>query len=178
MNTSLVKKSLAVLAALAPALLLQLSSATAGGKLKAGDPFPDLAGFQLEGQLPEPAKNRIVLVDFWASWCGPCKASFPVMDELYKKYSKDGLVIIAVNLDDKRELMDDFLRKHPVTFPVVRDAGKKLVGAVSISSMPSSFVLDDHGKILSVHNGFHGEETRKQYVQEIEQLLKSKPATN
>ena len=176
MKTSLVKKSLALLAVLAPGLLLQLDPARAGGKLKAGDPFPDLAHFQLEGQLPESAKRTVVLVDFWASWCGPCKASFPVMDELYKKYSKDGLVIIAVNLDDKRELMDDFLKKHPVTFPVVRDAGKKLVGAVSISSMPSSFVLDDHGRILSVHNGFHGQETEKQYVEEIERLLKSRPS--
>jgi peroxiredoxin len=65
-----------------------------------------------------------------------------------------------------------------VTFPIVRDAGKKLVGAVSISSMPSSFVLDEQGRILSVHNGFHGDETQKRYVQEIESLLKSKSTKN
>jgi thiol-disulfide isomerase/thioredoxin len=148
----------------------------AADALKAGDPFPDLGQFQLEGAMPESWKGKVVLLDFWASWCGPCKASFPVMEELYQKYGKGDFVIVAVNLDDKRALMEVFLKDHPVSFPVVRDATRKLVGVVNISSMPASFLLDREGRIVSVHRGFRGEETKKEYVREIEALLKPKPA--
>jgi peroxiredoxin len=98
----------------------------------------------------------------------------PALEQLHQQYGKQGLVIIGVNLDDKADQMEDFLKKNPVTFAIVRDAAKKLVSAVNISSMPTSFVLDGAGKVRSVHNGFHGEPTRKQYVQEIEDLLKAK----
>ena len=145
----------------------------ADGPLKVGDPFPDLTKFQLDGKLPENLHGKIVIVDFWASWCGPCKASFPAMEQLHQRYGKDGLVIIAVNLDDNRVAMEEFLKKNPVSFVVVRDAGKQLVARANIASMPTSFVLDSEGKVHSLHNGFRGEETKKQYVQELEALLKN-----
>jgi len=176
MRISLVKWHVGALAVLALSSGLGTLPALAADKLKVGDPFPDLAQYQLEGPLPEPWKGKVVLVDFWASWCGPCKASFPVMEELFNQYGKDGLLIIAVNLDDKREKMDAFLKEHPVSFLTVRDATKKLVGAVNIKSMPSSFILDRDGRIVALHNGFHGEETKKQYVQQLEALLKPKTA--
>lgn len=169
MNTSLVKKSFQIGML---ALCLAATTALAADKgIKVGDTFPDLSEFQLEGKLPDSLKGKVVIVDFWASWCGPCKDSFPVMEELQAKYGKKGLVILAVNLDEDRPTMEDFLKKHPVSFTVVRDAAKKLVTKANIKSMPTSFVVNPDGKVASVHKGFHGSETQKQYVKEVEELI-------
>ena len=159
------------LGALALSLCASVAIA-ANGQLKVGDEFPDLTKFQLEGKPPENLRGKAVIVDFWASWCGPCKTSVPALEQLYQKYGKDGLIVVAVNLDDKRAAMEEFLKKNPVSFPVVRDANKQLVVRANIASMPASFVLDGDGKVYAVHNGFRGEETKKQYEQEIESLLK------
>lgn len=148
----------------------------AGSTVVEGQVFPDLGQFSIEGKLPEDLKGKVVVVDFWASWCGPCKESFPVMEELYGRFGKQGLVILAVNVDESRAAMEEFLKEHPVSFNVVRDAKKKLVAKVNIQSMPTSFVLDGTGKVVSVHKGFHGPETRKKYVKEIEDLLKANAA--
>jgi thiol-disulfide isomerase/thioredoxin len=153
-------------------LSLGLGAAAAlAAPVKEGDAFPDLAKFNLEGTVPD-LHGKIVIVDFFASWCGPCKESFPVLEELHKKYGDKGLVIVAVNVDKKKADMEEFLKKHPVTFTVVRDGTSKLVGEVKPPTMPSSFVLDKDGKVRSFHRGFKGEETRKQYIEEIEALLK------
>jgi thiol-disulfide isomerase/thioredoxin len=169
MKTSFVNRS--VLAG-ALALFSVASTALAADKgLKVGDSFPDLGSFSLEGKLPEALKGKVVLVDFWASWCGPCKDSFPVMEELQSRFGAKGLVVLAVNLDEDAATMKDFLAKHPVTFTVVRDAKKKLVSAVNIKSMPSSFILAPDGTVAAVHRGFRGQQTKAQYVREIEGLI-------
>ena len=139
---------------------------------KVGDAGPDLTQMKLEGKLPENLKGKVVLLDFWASWCEPCKASFPVMEELQKHYGPQGLVIVAINVDEKKADMEEFLKKNAVTFAVVRDAAQKLVAQAGIATMPSSFLLDQEGRVRFVHTGFRGEETKKKYQQEIESLLK------
>ena len=169
MNTSHISKSL-----LAGALALAVFATPvfAGGKsIKEGDTFPDLSKFNLEGTLPAELKGKVVLVDFWASWCGPCKESFPVMEDLQQRYSSQGLVILAVNLDDEESAMKEFLKDHKASFTIVRDASKKLVGTVNIASMPSSFIVGPDGKVAVVHKGFHGKDTAREYAQEIEGLL-------
>ncbi len=140
--------------------------------IKAGNPFPDLTTFKLEGELPELGKDKVIMIDFWASWCGPCAQSFPTMEELHKTYGPQGLVIIAVNVDEKKADMENFLKTHHVTFPIVRDAKQKLVEKTGISTMPSSFLIDKNGKVAFAHIGFHGSETKKQYEREIQSLLK------
>lgn len=164
MNTSLLKK-------FTVAALLAGTFFTAHAALKAGDALPDLAGFGLEGKLPDALKGKVVVLDFWASWCAPCAKSFPVLDELQKKYG-GRLAVVAVNVDEKAANMEKFLAKHSVSFTVVRDARQKLVAVAEPPTMPSSFVLDGEGKVRFVHNGFHGEDTRKEYISEIESLLK------
>ena len=164
MNTSLLKK-------LTLAALLAGTFFSATAALKVGDSLPDLASFKLEGKLPDALKGKIVVVDFWASWCLPCAKSFPVLEELQKKYA-DRLVVLAVNVDEKKANMDHFLAKHPVSFNIVRDAGQKLVAVAEPATMPTSFILDGDGKVRFLHNGFHGEDTRKEYISEIESLLK------
>jgi thiol-disulfide isomerase/thioredoxin len=150
---------------------LTLSQGFAAGGIKAGEAFPDLASFKLEGQLPD-TKGKVVLVDFFASWCEPCKASFPAMEELHKKYGPQGLVVIAVNVDEDKKDMAEFLKKNPVTFTVVRDGSQKLVNKAGIATMPTSFLIGADGKVKTVHSGFKGDETKKKYAQEIEALLK------
>jgi thiol-disulfide isomerase/thioredoxin len=152
--------------------LLAIAALPAAAALKVGDSMPDLGGFKLEGKLPDSFADKVVVIDFWASWCGPCKESFPAMNDLKKKYADKGLVIIAVNEDEDAGDMRDFLKDNPAEFTVVRDAGQKLVAVAGIGTMPSSFVFGPDGKVKFTHSGFHGAETRKQYEQEIESLLK------
>jgi thiol-disulfide isomerase/thioredoxin len=148
---------------------------TSWAGLKVGSDFPNLSSFQFEGELPAALAGKIVMVDFWASWCGPCKKSFPALDELQKKFGGRGLVIVAVNEDQKKSDMNHFLKENKVSFTVVRDAapdGKKLVDKVDVSTMPSTFIIDGAGKVRFIHSGFHGADTKKEFEQEIESLLK------
>ena len=151
-----------------------VASSLEAASLKVGDTFPDLAKFKLEGKRPADLKGKVVLVDFWASWCAPCKKSFPALNELHQRYGNKGLVIIAVNVDEERSKMEAFLKTTPADFTVVRDAAQKLVEAVEVESMPTSFVLDANGRVKFIHVGYVGDETRKEYIREIEELLKGR----
>jgi thiol-disulfide isomerase/thioredoxin len=153
------------------AMLLMLPIA-AVAEFKAGDALPDLASFELEGKLPESLKGQVILLDFWASWCAPCRSSFPAMEALSKTYAGQGLTIIAVSVDEKRANMREFLKSAKVSFTVVGDPRHKLVATADIRSMPTSFLIDRAGKIRFVHAGFDAERTKREYVKEIEQLLR------
>lgn len=159
---------------LAAALLAGLFTVHCAAAIKVGDTFPDLASFKVEGKLPESLKGKVVMIDFWASWCDPCKDSFPAMEDLQKRYGPKGLVVIAINVDEDRKEMEDFLKKHAPSpsFTLVRDATQKLVEKAGITTMPGSFLIDREGKVRFVHNGYRGDETKKKYEREIESLLK------
>ncbi len=146
----------------------------AHGGWKEGDPLPNLAGYGLEGALPSVSTGRVVLVDFCASWCGPCKASFPVLQDLHTRFAPRGLVVLAVSVDDNPAALQRFLKENPVTFPVVRDATQRLVKESDVQGMPTSFLVDAAGRIRHVHAGFHGKRTAQQYEAEIEALLKER----
>jgi peroxiredoxin len=94
------------------------------------------------------------------------------MEELSKKYSRQGFTVIAVSVDEKAENMQRFVKSAKVSFTVVRDAQHKLVAAANVKAMPTSFLIDRAGKIRSVHNGFDREQTMREYVKEVEELLK------
>lgn len=145
--------------------------ATEGKTPAVGDTFPALTAFDLEGTLPDLTGAKVVIVDFWASWCAPCKASFPVYDDLRKEFGARGVVIIAVNIDREVKAMTTFVARQQPGFAIVRDAGQKLVAAVAPPTMPTAFVLDSRGVVRAVHQGFHGEKTRREYIEEINRLL-------
>ena len=140
-----------------------------------GDSFPELSGANMEGDLPDLDRARVIIVDFWASWCGPCKQSFPVYDELQKTYRDRGVVVIAINVDRAARDMERFLARHPVDFSVVRDAGQELVARVKPPTMPTAYVLDQHRKVRFIHRGFHGDKSRMEYTVQIEALLSENP---
>ena len=134
------------------------------------DELPDLSTFGLEGELPD-MEGKVVLLDFWASWCSPCKASFPAMDEIYKEFKDQGFVILAVSVDSKAKDYEKFVSKAEVSFPLMLDAQKKLVGVAQIEVMPTSLIIDKKGVIRSVHKGFMGKKTIDTYREEIVSLL-------
>lgn len=149
-----------------------LAASVSAAELKVGDKFPALSQFKLDGNVPDKLSGKVVLVDFWASWCLPCKESFPTMEELQKNYGEK-LAVIAVSVDEKKSDMESFVKQRPVSFAIVRDAEQKLVGFANVETMPTSYLLDAEGNVRFIHNGFHGKDTKKQYVAEIEQLLKA-----
>lgn len=119
-------------------------------------------------------KGQVVYVDFWASWCGPCRQSFPWMKAMHEKYGKGGLVIIAVNVDQERKLADAFLAEFNPAFTVLFDDKGALARQFKVQTMPSSYLLDRQGKPRFRHLGFH-ESKREQYEQEFQLLLAEQP---
>ena len=115
-------------------------------------------------------RGKVVLIDFWASWCPPCKTSFPALDAIYREYQEKGLEVLAVNLDEKRHDADAFLDAHPHRLTVLFDAKGVSPAAFGVKGMPSSFLIDRGGNIRFTHMGYSGNVDGR-YRQEIAQLL-------
>jgi cytochrome c biogenesis protein CcmG/thiol:disulfide interchange protein DsbE len=101
-----------------------------------------------------PVDGKVVWVDFWASWCVPCRRSFPWMNTMHRKYGEQGLQIIAVNLDKDRAAADGFLAAVPAEFSLRFDPAGNLAREFEVQSMPSSYLLEADGKVLASHFGF------------------------
>jgi thiol-disulfide isomerase/thioredoxin len=119
-----------------------------------------------------PVHGKVLWVDFWASWCAPCRRSFPWLNKMQRKYSGQGLAIIAVNLDKDRKLADAFLAETPAHFDVRYDPSGRLAEQFDVQAMPSSYLLDASGKVIGRHLGFKLAETDR-YEQLIEHALAS-----
>jgi thiol-disulfide isomerase/thioredoxin len=124
-----------------------------------------------------PVEGKVLWVDFWASWCVPCRRSFPWMNEMHRKYSEQGLQIVAVNLDMERALADGFLKEIPAEFAVRFDPDGKLAKQFDVQAMPSSFVLDGSGQVIAAHYGFKLADA-DEYEKQIQAALKGQPIPN
>ncbi len=126
-----------------------------------GSAAPALSATSASGaklSLSEPTA-KLTYVDFWASWCGPCKQSFPWMNAMHEKYRKEGLRIIAVNVDKRKEDAEKFLKQVPAQFELGFDPEGKTALAYDVKAMPTSLFVDDKGKVVHVHRGFRADES-------------------
>ncbi|HWN95321.1 MAG TPA: TlpA disulfide reductase family protein, partial [Methylomirabilota bacterium] len=158
------------------AVALAVITCADAAELKVGDVFPDLTQFSLAGELPREHRGKVVLVDFWASWCAPCKSSFPALNELSSKFAKRGFVVIGISVDESKAAMQQFLKSTPAQFSVLHDAQQKLVQRLNVEAMPTSFLIDGTGRVRFIHSGFDGQKTRDAYAREIENLLSAAAA--
>jgi cytochrome c biogenesis protein CcmG, thiol:disulfide interchange protein DsbE len=99
-------------------------------------------------------QGKVVYLDFWASWCVPCRLSFPWMNEMQAKYERNGLRIVGVNVDRKPEDAAKFLARTPAQFEIAYDAAGHTPRAYGVKAMPSSFLIGPDGKVIDVHRGF------------------------
>jgi thiol-disulfide isomerase/thioredoxin len=139
--------------------------------LNGGQPAPELTLPGSKGTVNlADFKGQVVYLDFWASWCGPCKQSFPYMNELQQRHAAQGLQVVAVNLDARREDADRFLAAMPARFTVAFDAKGDTARRFEVKAMPSSLVIGRDGRVAVLHKGFR-EEDRSELDQHIAQAL-------
>jgi peroxiredoxin len=137
-----------------------------------GSAAPDVSLHTEQGDQVRLAalKGKVVLVDFWASWCAPCKTSFPALDALHREFEPRGLTVLAVNLDERRKDAEGFLAAHPHTMPVLFDPDGEAPKAFGVKGMPTSFLIDRAGIVRFTHMGYSAN-IGQQYRQEIELLM-------
>lgn len=146
-------------------------AATPVAAVQVGQSAPD---FQLPGATAPVSlgalRGKVVYVDFWASWCQPCKQSFPWLNEMQNKYSAQGLTVLGVNVDAKRSDADTFLAEVPAKFTLAFDVKGATPQLFEAKGMPSSYLIGRDGKILSTHIGFRPDE-RQVLESKIRQAL-------
>jgi len=159
------------IAALACALLLSVPAAADLGK---GSPAP---GFTLRSRgggsfSLAQLKGQVVLINFWASWCGPCRQEMPLLEGLYKKYHPLGVTLVGVSVDDEPQAADNALANTAVSFPIVYDLESKVSQLYQVASMPSTVIIDRSGTVRLLHKGYKpGDE--KGYEETLRALLKN-----
>jgi len=137
-----------------------------------GDPAPVFALRDAHGDTLalEALRGRVVYVDFWASWCGPCRRSFPWMNELQSRYGARGLAIVAINVDKSPADAARFLERNAAHFAIAYDQAGATPLAYGVLGMPSSYLIDAQGKVVEVEQGFH-DERKAALEQRIQALL-------
>lgn len=98
--------------------------------------------------------GKVIYLDFWASWCAPCRTSFPLLNKLQQKYKEKGFEVVAINLDEDKANAAKFLKDIPVDFTILRDSSGEWADQYVVESMPTSFIIDKKGVIQNIHHGF------------------------
>ncbi len=136
---------------------------------------PKLALKTESGEIQlDSLRGKVLYLDFWASWCKPCRESFPFMNETARLYRERDFAIIAVNLDKKRSVVDAFLKDNPAEFSIAFDTDGLAATAFRVSAMPSTFIIDRDGQIVFEGKGFRDKE-RKQIYETLQKLMNEQP---
>lgn len=137
------------------------------------DPAPDFNLPTTDAKVSLASlKGKVVYLDFWASWCTPCKKSFPWMQKMQDKYRDQGLVIVATNMDRKREKAESFLKDSKTNFVIAFDPEGSTAEKYQLVGMPSSYLIDRNGQLVFSHAGFRESDIDKLETVIRKQLLK------
>jgi peroxiredoxin len=116
-------------------------------------------------------KGQVVMLNFWASWCGPCRQEMPLLDSIYTKYKRMGFTLIGVNVEPDSKSANDWLKQTPVSFPILYDKESKVSKMYDVEGMPSTVIIDRAGKVRVLHRGYKpGDEN--EYLDSIRTLVR------
>jgi peroxiredoxin len=116
-------------------------------------------------------KGQVVMLNFWASWCGPCRQEMPLLESIYKKYNRMGFTLIGVNVEPDSNAANQWLKQTPVSFPILYDKDSKVSKMYDVAGMPSTVIIDRTGKVRVLHRGYKpGDEN--EYLDSIRTLVR------
>ncbi len=138
-----------------------------------GRPAPDFALKSSSGENLRLSEHRgeVVMVNFWATWCGPCRQEMPLLDELYSRYQRVGFSLLGVNIDDNSSKAMNMISELGVTFPVLFDSRKEVSKLYNVEAMPVTVLIDREGTVRYVHHGYKPGYEEK-YLDQIRSLLR------
>lgn len=166
------RRPLAALVLSACLMLALALRSTSAWSVDPGQPAPEFSLSQADGKPLHLSalRGKVVYVDFWASWCAPCRRSFPWMNAMHDKYAANGLVVVGINVDQRKPDAEKFLAQVPAKFAIAFDTPGDSPKAYGIRAMPSSVLIDAHGRVVAVHAGFRDED-REQLEAKIRAAL-------
>lgn len=142
-----------------------------------GEKAPDFSGNSFTGEEIKLSdfKNKILILDFWASWCSPCRKEMPFLIELHEKFENKDFEIIAINIDTKESKAQNFLEKLEIkpNFPLLWDKSSKIPPKFKLETMPTTYLIDKKGNIRFIHKGFK-ESYKEEFLTELEVLFNEK----
>jgi len=151
---------------------LSLSAATGSGAPAAAPEFRLASRAGGEIALSE-LRGQVVMINFWASWCGPCRQEFPALDEMYRKYKPMGFTMVGINVESEKSDAERFLGMRPVSFPILFDPDNKVSGNYGVSAMPTTVLVDRQGRLRWQHRAYKpGDEAK--YIEQIRAMLREK----
>lgn len=145
---------------------LKLFGATTSKPNLAGKPAPEFQVKSLEGETFSLAalKGKTVLLDFWATWCGPCRKSIPVLEKISSEFKNSDLVILGVNVGEDRKVVEQFLEKSPLAYPAVLSGESRILESYGVTAYPTFILIGGDGKIIANEVGFSGEDQLRQMI--------------
>jgi peroxiredoxin len=116
-------------------------------------------------------KGQVVMINFWATWCGPCRQEMPLLETIYKKYKPMGFTLLGVNVEPDSKPAEDWLKATPVSFPILFDTKSEVSKMYEVSGMPSTIIVDRKGNVRVIHHGYKpGDEN--EYQDNIRKLVR------
>jgi peroxiredoxin len=155
------------------ALLLACAVGSAAAAVQLSSSAPDFTLRSVAGanlRLQEQ-RGQVVLVNFWATWCGPCRQEMPHLNRIYDKYRASGFVLLGVNIDDDPRAAADLAAKLGLRFPVLLDTDKQVSRAYDMSAMPATLLIDRDGRVRHIHRGYR-DGVERTYEEQVRSLLK------
>jgi thiol-disulfide isomerase/thioredoxin len=148
------------------------------GEVLAGEATGPAAEFSLPSRTGGTVslrglKGQVVLINFWATWCGPCRKEMPLLEQIQKKYASLGFTMLGVNVEEDTTMMDAFLKDVPVSFPILLDPANGVSKLYNVAAMPSTVIVDRKGNVRYIHQGYKpGDESK--YQDMIRQLIRER----
>ena len=155
------------------ACLLAFGFAGAAGAASMQGPAPDFTLKSLTGKnlkLSEMAGN-VVLINFWASWCGPCREEMPLLNDLHNKYAPLGFTVLGVNVEEDARNARGFLKNFPVDFPILLDSNNQVSKQYNVIAMPTTVMVDRDGNVRYLHKGYKSGDEKK-YIKMVKKLVR------